>query len=281
MEPLPPIAEAAPRYRQMRLLTVGNPLAARLGADFFRSIPRQPGVYFFYDASDRLLYIGQSNDLRARVGSYRHVTPEQNVKRTLRLVHRIARVELQLCETAEQAIALEASLLLERRPPFNRAGVWKGPPWHFVVGVQEGHLHVRLTRQVSDQAEGIGPLSSSFRYVHASLMRWTFRLLNPTATLAGYPIGLLAPTIPLSLRWRLPEGDAEEIATLLASYASGIETDLLTRLEALPQPVSALEQQFWLEELERLRRAFRKMKAAAPSQAWVAAAPLPLFPEVG
>lgn len=280
MEPPPPIAVPMPRYRQMRLLTVGNPLAARLGADFFRSIPRQPGVYFFYDASDRLLYIGQSNDLRARVGSYRHVTPEQNVKRTLRLVHRIARVELQTCATPAEAIALEASLLLEKRPPFNRAGVWQGPPWYFFVGTQEGHLHVRLTRLAGDEAGGIGPLPSSFRYVHASLMRWTFRLLNPAATLADYPIGLLAPTIPLALRWRLPEADAEGIAALLAAYASGIETDLLARLEVMPQPVSLLEQEFWLEELERLRRAFRKMKAAAPTQAWVTPAPLPLFPEL-
>src|SRR6476620_8476908 len=72
------------RSRQLRLFSVENPLNSRLGAAFFRRLPAKPGVYFFYDATGGLLYIGQSNDLRARVGSYRHVTPEKHPQRTLR-----------------------------------------------------------------------------------------------------------------------------------------------------------------------------------------------------
>jgi excinuclease UvrABC nuclease subunit len=84
-----------------------------------------PRVYFFHGGDGELLYIGQSLDLRERIGSYRHVTPEKNPKRTLKLVHRIVRIEWKECSTQTEAIDLERVLLLEHRPPFNRAGVWK------------------------------------------------------------------------------------------------------------------------------------------------------------
>ncbi|WP_397382395.1 GIY-YIG nuclease family protein [Prosthecobacter sp.] len=75
--------------KQLKLFQIENPLSVRLGSDFFRSLPSVPGVYFFYGKDGELLYIGQSLDLRARIGSYRHVTPEKNPKRTLKLVHRV------------------------------------------------------------------------------------------------------------------------------------------------------------------------------------------------
>ena len=78
---------------QLKLFHIENPLSMRLGSDFFRALPSVPGVYFFHGKDDELLYIGQSLDLKARIGSYRHVTPEKNPKRTLKLVHRIVRIE--------------------------------------------------------------------------------------------------------------------------------------------------------------------------------------------
>ena len=124
--------------KQLRLFTMRDPLTERFGADYFRALPRQPGVYFFYGNKGELLYIGQSLDLRARIGSYRHVTPEKHPKRTLRLVSRIARMEWRICATAADAVELESVLLLEHRPPFNRAGVWQGDPWWLSVEAQGG-----------------------------------------------------------------------------------------------------------------------------------------------
>ena len=114
--------------QQLKLFNIENPLSVRLGSDFFRSLPSVPGVYFFYGKDGELLYIGQSLDLKVRIGSYRHVAPEKNPKRTMKLVHRIARIEWKGCATQAEAIELERVLLLDHRPPFNRAGVWKGDP---------------------------------------------------------------------------------------------------------------------------------------------------------
>ena len=98
---------------QLKLFHIENPLSVRFGADFFRSLPSVPGVYFFYGREGELLYIGQSLDLKARIGSYRHVTPEKNPKRTLKLMHHIVRIEWKECATQDEAIELERVLLLE------------------------------------------------------------------------------------------------------------------------------------------------------------------------
>ena len=99
--------------KQLKLFHIENPLSVRLGSDFFRAIPSVPGVYFFHGKDGELLYIGQSLDLKARIGSYRHVTPEKNPKRTLKLVHRIVRIEWKECASQAEAVELERVLLLE------------------------------------------------------------------------------------------------------------------------------------------------------------------------
>jgi hypothetical protein len=140
------VAAPITRPRQLRLLQVTNPITTRVGSEVFAGLPQCPGVYFFYDVSDKLLYIGQSLNLRARVTSYRHVSPERHPRRILRLVHRISRIEWQTCETPEAAIELERVLLLQHRPPFNRAGTWQAPPWNLQLAATKDHLHFTLTQ---------------------------------------------------------------------------------------------------------------------------------------
>jgi excinuclease UvrABC nuclease subunit len=70
------------------------------------------------DARGRVLYIGRSGDLRARVRSYwRDLRDRQHLAQMLRLV---AWVEPTVCESEHQAALFERHLLLQRRPRYNR-----------------------------------------------------------------------------------------------------------------------------------------------------------------
>jgi hypothetical protein len=233
---------------QLRLFHIENPLSVRLGSDFFRSLPSVPGVYFFYGREGELLYIGQSLDLKARIGSYRHVTPEKNPKRTLKLVHRIVRIEWKECATQTEAIELERVLLLEHRPQFNRAGVWKGDPWWLKIDATSDRLNLELVREKN----GTGPHPSAFRYVLGSLVRCLYRAALPSAPLSTYPHGIFEAAVPLTLSLPLP--DALEAAESLRAYADGIHGPLLSRLEGMSLGVMESEQEFWHEELERLQK---------------------------
>lgn len=234
--------------KQLKLFHIENPLSVRLGSDFFRSLPSVPGVYFFHGKDDELLYIGQSLDLKARIGSYRHVTPEKNPKRTLKLVHRIVRIEWKECATQAEAIELERVLLLEHRPPFNRAGIWKGDPWWLKIETASDRLNLELVREESDT----GPLPPAFRYVLGSLVRCMYRAALPFTPLSAYPHGGFDAAVPLTLS--LPVPDALEAAESLRAYANGNHGPLLSRLEGMSLGLTESEQEYWKEELERLQK---------------------------
>ena len=248
--------QAHQRSAQLKLFVMPNPFGERMGAEFFKSLPAAPGVYRFYGSDDRLLYVGQSNDLRARVSSYRHVVPERHPQRTLRMVGRITRIEWEVCATAETAIAREKTLLLELRPPFNRAGVWQGSPWWFHAVVAHGGLSAQISREPIDG--GIGPLPSPFRYVFAALMRCTYRLLHPEVVLGAYPLGLLNHTIPPLVRWQVP--DTSNVGSMLARWVGGDIEPFLARWNAIAsdRPVSQAEADYWLEQFEILTKFDKK-----------------------
>jgi len=133
-----------------------RPLVERFGVPFFRGVPKQPGVYFFFDAAGRLIYIGKAKNLHQRLGSYRHAHPERDSRKTWRLVNAVHAIEWRICESHEAAVLLENRLLREHRPRFNRANVW---PWSAVyIGLRaEGdRLHLRLDRELDEQHRWFG-----------------------------------------------------------------------------------------------------------------------------
>lgn len=234
------------RGRQPLLFRLENPLTARFGKGFFAALPEEPGVYYHYDQAGKLLYIGQSANLKARIGSYRHVTPERHPRRSLRLVALIHRIEWEATRTAVEAIERERVLLLEHRPPFNRSGVWIGPPWWLSAELLPGLLRLGIGKE----EKGIGPLPSSFRHVFGSLARCIYRGAFPEQGLHSYPHGLARPTVPLNLS--LPMPDPESAWQEFARCAAGHVTGLIEALDAIPPPCSEIMAEFWQEERHRL-----------------------------
>jgi hypothetical protein len=202
-----------------------------------------------------LLYIGQSGNLRDRLGSYRFVDAVRHPRRTLRLVRRIHRAEWRLCDSAAEAIAMEKALILEHRPPFNRSGVWQAPPWWVTIEGAAGTLRTGLSREPDDAGPGIGPLPPSFRYLFSSLMRCTFRRLHPDVPLWEFPEGMARPLIPLQQSWQVP-GDAALHAAELQRFVRTGAPEFVEGLSAAlecsrPDPSCAA---FWQEELETVRK---------------------------
>jgi predicted GIY-YIG superfamily endonuclease len=239
---LEPVSEE--RTQQLKLFSLPDPLTERFGAVFFKNLPSEPGVYFMKNAERKIIYIGQSSDLKARIGSYRHVTPERHPRRTLRMVAKIALIEWQICATALEAIELERALLIEHRPKFNRAGVWRGEPWWLNVDAADGKLVLELKREKG----GLGPLPSAFRYVLGSLARCLYRSAFPNLQISEYPHGLFRPALPLDLVLTVP--DAEELSVQIIAYAQGDPGSISTRLELLSLGSSEAEREFWQEEIK-------------------------------
>lgn len=110
---------------QLWLFPPPKPLIERLGADFFRTLPARPGVYFLCGAEAGVLYVGSAKNLRQRLGSYRVANPERLSRRMIRLLHRVRRIEFDECPDEQSARDREELLICVLTPQFNRAGkVW-------------------------------------------------------------------------------------------------------------------------------------------------------------
>src|SRR6185436_10512476 len=92
-----------------------RPLLDLLGVEFFRSAPAKPGVYLFLGEGKRVLYVGQSKNLRLRLSYYKNAQPEREPRRIIRMVHQTWSIELQVCETPAAAQAREVELIQEHR----------------------------------------------------------------------------------------------------------------------------------------------------------------------
>lgn len=81
--------------------------------------PSAPGVYLFQDQAGRVIYIGKAKDLRARVGSYFLQAAAQD-RRTAQLVREAYDVDFLEAESEVDALLMEARLIKDTQPKFNR-----------------------------------------------------------------------------------------------------------------------------------------------------------------
>lgn len=127
-----------------------------------QALPTTPGVYFFYDHEDRLLYIGKSVNLRARVRSYFRPNGG-HTRRTERLKDEAARLEVQRCGTELEALLVESKLIKSLQPLYNVLGrSYRHYP--FIRIPDEPFAEVELTYQLQDDgASYYGPFPGEYR----------------------------------------------------------------------------------------------------------------------
>jgi DNA polymerase-3 subunit epsilon len=94
------------------------PQAVRRKAHLADGLPDRPGVYLFKDDAGRVLYVGTSRNLRARVRSY--FTASEQRARMRQMVRLATSVTPIVCPTPLEAHVRELRLIAEHRPPYNR-----------------------------------------------------------------------------------------------------------------------------------------------------------------
>ena len=77
-------------------------------------LPHSPGVYQFFDADGKILYVGKAKDLRNRVGSY--FAKYHSDGKTSLLVQKIRDLRTIVVDTEFDALLLENSLIKEHQP---------------------------------------------------------------------------------------------------------------------------------------------------------------------
>ena len=82
-----------------------------------RSLPEEPGVYQYFDADGKILYVGKAKSLKKRVSSY--FTKEHDSSRLRLLVKKIVDIKTIKVNTEMDALLLENNLIKTFQPRYN------------------------------------------------------------------------------------------------------------------------------------------------------------------
>ena len=80
------------------------------------NLPTDPGVYRFFDANDKVIYVGKAKNIKNRLNSY---FGSNLPTKTRRMVHTAVRVDWTLVKTEVEALQLEFTWIKQYNPDFN------------------------------------------------------------------------------------------------------------------------------------------------------------------
>ncbi len=101
-----------------------------------KNIPKLPGVYQFFDANQKLIYIGKSINLFARVNSYFNGKSKLNFAKK-KMVEQIDDIKILITNTAIESLLLETSLIKKHKPKYN-----------ILMKDDKNHTYIKITQEL-------------------------------------------------------------------------------------------------------------------------------------
>lgn len=130
----------------------------------------KPGIYQFFNAEDKLLYVGKAKSLRSRIRSYFQSGAELSpAKHTMvKSIHHLLTTEVS---NETEALLLERNLIKQHQPPYN-IDLKDDKSWLYVsIDYREAYPRVTLERRPDTKGTRLfGP------FVSAGSIRDSFRL---------------------------------------------------------------------------------------------------------
>lgn len=123
-----------------------------------KTLPNAPGVYQYFDADGKILYVGKAKNLKKRVASY--FTKNHENGKTKVLVKKIVSIKHIVVPTETDALLLENNLIKKHQPRYNvLLKDDKSYPW--ICLKKERFPRIFSTRRViKDGSEYFGPYTS-------------------------------------------------------------------------------------------------------------------------
>ncbi len=265
---------------QLCFFRFAKPLVERFGEDFFKKTPRAPGVYLMLDSCQRVIYVGQSHNLRIRLAYYKNAQPEREPRKIIRMVHRIDRIELEQCDTPEQAQLRELELIRQHRPRFNVANNLSPIYSFFGWRVESFCLRLRLLLSpecsANEQVEGAFKSRGLCRRALIAIGRLLWAAENQPQSIYDFPLNLspACKTTQIDLTLSQPERSVATLATFLGGENAELVSQLRDRFpqnrdsflaKILDADLATIEQ-FYQSGPERLRqlRQFHSLTGPIP-----------------
>jgi len=132
-----------------------------------KQVPTKPGVYFFKNDDDEIIYIGKAKNLRNRVKSYFQKRKHQSAK-NISMIKRIADIEWIVVRSEVEALLTEANLIKKHQPRYN-INLRDDKSFPYIRITKEPYPRVFITREIiRDGSKYFGPYTD-VRHLRRSL----------------------------------------------------------------------------------------------------------------
>lgn len=197
------------------------------------NLPTDPGVYRFFDANDKVIYVGKAKNIKNRLNSY---FGSNLPTKTRRMVYTAVRVDWTLVKTEVEALQLEFTWIKQYNPDFNVQ--FKDDKSYPYLAID---IKSKFPRLFISRAKKIPGIKYFGPYSHAWALRSTYETLMKI-----YPIRTCSEsnfkTAQRTKRQCLM-GDIGKCAAPCVEWISEddhkkLANDLITFLEKSPEDIS-------------------------------------------
>ncbi len=197
------------------------------------NLPTDPGVYRFFDANEKVIYVGKAKNIKNRLNSY---FSSNLPTKTRRMVHTAVRVDWTLVKTEVEALQLEFTWIKQYNPDFNVQ--FKDDKSYPYLAID---IKSKFPRLFISRAKKIPGIKYFGPYSHAWALRSTYETLMKI-----YPIRTCSEsnfkTAQRTKRQCLM-GDIGKCAAPCVDWISEddhkkLANDLITFLEKSPEDIS-------------------------------------------
>ncbi|HML84865.1 MAG TPA: excinuclease ABC subunit UvrC, partial [Bacteroidales bacterium] len=234
-------------------------------SNIVKVLPNKPGVYQYFDADGKIIYVGKAKDLKKRVSSYFNKDQTQSGKVQV-LVKRIRDIRFIVTNSEGEALLLENNLIKEFQPRYNiLLKDDKTYPW--IILKKEPFPRIFYTRnKIKDGSEYFGPFAS-VKSMHTllELVHQTYPLRNCSLNLAQkyidegkykvclqYHIGkCLGPCQGLQSKDNYT-GLVRAAREIIKGNISGVKAQLKEEMMAFAEKMEFEKAQYIKEKIERL-----------------------------
>jgi excinuclease ABC subunit C len=220
------------------------------------NLPTDPGVYRFFDAADKVIYVGKAKNIKNRLNSY---FGNNLQTKTRRMVHTAVRVDWTLVKTEVEALQLEFTWIKQYNPDFNVQ--FKDDKSYPYLAID---IKSKFPRLFISRAKKIPGIKYFGPYSHAWALRSTYETLMKiypirTCSEANFKtaqrtkrqclMGDIGKCAAPCVEW-ISEDDHKKLANDLISFLEKSPVDIAKRVEEEMQLASENEE---FEKAARLR----------------------------
>jgi excinuclease ABC subunit C len=220
------------------------------------NLPNDPGVYRFFDAADKVIYVGKAKNIKNRLNSY---FGNNLQTKTRRMVHTAVRVDWTLVKTEVEALQLEFTWIKQYNPDFNVQ--FKDDKSYPYLAID---IKSKFPRLFISRAKKIPGIKYFGPYSHAWALRSTYETLMKiypirTCSEANFKtaqrtkrqclMGDIGKCAAPCVEW-ISEDDHRKLASDLISFLEKSPEDISKRVEEEMQLASENEE---FEKAARLR----------------------------